>query len=610
MDNLIGKKIAGRYIIKELIGMGGMALVYRAECEVLKRNVAVKVLLENLRGDTETVQNFTKEAQAAARLTHNNIVSVYDVGEDDGINYMVMEYVDGVTLKEYIQENGVFSWQEACNFCIQIGAALTEAHSHGIIHRDIKPQNILITKDKVLKVTDFGIAKAAGANTVTMGADANAMGTVHYISPEQARGGYTDERSDIYSLGVVLYELLSGKVPFDGDSAISVALMHIEKPVPNILEEDPSLPKAFRKIIDKAMAKEQFARYKTVDEFVDDLRMVLSGEMFADMPDEDLGATKVRAFDQEELERLRAAEDADNSKKKKEKRNKTEYEKKGDKNAVILALLTIVLVALIGFSVYYFVFLSPGQSINDGRILVPTLLDKTVDEAKAELESIGLNIRVGESAYSDEYEEGKIIAQNIADGELVENGTEIEVTVSKGSSNGNIPIPSLLNMTESEAKSALEKTDLKLGTVEEKNDDTVAKGKVISQSPTAGTKINEGDKVNIVISKGKASTDISVRSVTGFKENEAKSALEKDNLKVEINYKKSDQTKGIVISQSPAANSKVPANTTITLTVSTGESEEVKPSTSPTATKKPEEDEDEESTKTSEPTKVPQKEEE
>ena len=611
MDNLIGKKIAGRYIIKELIGMGGMAAVYRAECEVLKRNVAVKVLLENLRGDTETVSNFTKEAQAAARLSHNNIVSVYDVGEDDGINYMVMECVDGVTLKEYILENGVFSWQEACNFCIQIGAALTEAHSHDVIHRDIKPQNILVTKDKVLKVTDFGIAKAAGANTVTMAADAAAMGTVHYISPEQARGGYTDERSDIYSLGVVLYELLTGKVPFDGDTAISVALMHIEKPVPNILEEDPTLPKAFRKIIDTAMAKEQFARYKTVDEFMDDLRMVLSGQMFNDMPDEDLGVTKVHGFDEEEFDRERQRIAEETPKKKKTKPEKTEYEKRADKNATILAFLTVILIAVLGFGVYALVFKDSGKQEDGDLRIVPSVLDMTVDEARTRIEECGLTFVEGEHVYSDDYEEGKIIAQTPESNERVAIGTEIKVTVSKGSSGGNIPVPSLAGKTKSEAKKALEAVGLKLGETKEENSDTVAKDKVIKTEPGEGTKLNEGDSVVLVISKGKASTEVSVKNVVGYTQEDAKKTLENDGLKVNVILKKSDQPEGIVIAQS-VKDTSVAAGTTITLTVSSGDNndDENKPSESPKVSEKPDDEKkDDETQKPTEPTKVPQKEE-
>lgn len=612
MDNLIGKKIAGRYIIKELIGMGGMAAVYRAECEVLKRNVAVKVLLENLRGDTETVSNFTKEAQAAARLSHNNIVSVYDVGEDNGLNYMVMECVEGVTLKEYIKENGAFSWQEACNFCIQIGAALSEAHSHNIIHRDIKPQNILVTKDKVLKVTDFGIAKAAGTNTVTMKADASAMGTVHYISPEQARGGYTDERSDIYSLGVVLYELLTGKVPFDGDSAISVALMHIEKPVPNILEEDPTLPKEFRRIIDKAMAKEQFARYKTVDEFMDDIRMVLSGQMFNDVPEEDeLGVTKLHAFEPEELERerLKRIEESGESKKK-IKKKKTEMEKKADKNATILAVLTVVLILALGIGIYAIIFKDSGAKKDELRI-VPTVLDMTVDEARTTLENRGLKLIEGEAVYSDEYEEGKIIGQEPESEERVSIGTEIKVTVSKGSSDGDISVPSLAGMTQSEAEKTLQKKKLKLGRIEKKNDNNVEKGKIISQSPTAGTNVNENETINIVISEGKASTDISVRKVTGYTEEDAQKTLVNDNLKVKITYKKSDQPEGTVIDQSLSENTKVPVGTTITLTVSSGENKDNEANEEPDTTQNTGTDNSGgDNTSEEESVKVPQKEEE
>lgn len=442
MDNLIGKKIAGRYVIKELIGMGGMAAVYKAECEVLKRNVAIKVLLENLRGDTETVKSFTKEAQAAARLTHNNIVSVYDVGEDDGINYMVMECVEGITLKEYIKQNGSFSWQEACNFAIQIASALSEAHANGVIHRDIKPHNVLVTKDKVLKVTDFGIAKAVGANTATMD-DAYAVGSVHYISPEQARGGYTDERSDIYSLGVVLYELLTGKVPYDGDTAVAIALMHIEKPIPDILKDNPSLPEAFRNIINKAMAKEQFARYNTAEEFINDLRAVLAGQTIA-MNDEEFGTTKVHRFDDEEFERERRRtlainerQNIDRNKRVTGKNNrKTIEESKADKSATVLAILTVILVIALGLGVWAIVFRDPGDSKADPNepIIVPLVLDMTVEDATELLEKYDLKLIEDDLEYSDDYDEGKIMKQDPRAEEVVYPGDKIRVTVSMGSS--------------------------------------------------------------------------------------------------------------------------------------------------------------------------------
>mgnify|MGYP003100040039 len=231
-DNLVGITLGNRYDMLEKIGTGGMATVYKAKDTLLNRYVAIKILRDSLEGEEQVVSNFIKEAQSSASLVHNNIVSVYDVGEENGLNYMVMEYVDGITLKEYIKQKGALPWQEACDFAIQIGQGISEAHSINIIHRDIKPQNILMTKDKTLKVTDFGIARAVAGETTVVGG--SALGSVHYISPEQARGGFTDARSDIYSLGIVLYEMLTGKVPFDGDTPVSVALMHLEKEPVNV----------------------------------------------------------------------------------------------------------------------------------------------------------------------------------------------------------------------------------------------------------------------------------------------------------------------------------------------------------------------------------------
>lgn len=599
MDNLTGKIIAGRYNIKELIGMGGMAAVYKAECEMLKRNVAVKVLLENLEGDTETVNNFTKEAQAVARLSHNNIVSVYDVGEDDGLNYMVMEYVEGVTLKEYISENGPFDWQEACNFCIQIGSALAEAHAHDVIHRDIKPQNILITKDKILKVTDFGIAKATGSNTVTMG-NASAIGTVHYISPEQARGGYTDERSDIYSLGVVLYELLTGKVPFDGDSAIAVALMHIEKPLPDILKENPALPRALRKVVETAMAKEQFARYSTVEEFTDDLRGVLAGEEFAEVEDEeDLGATKVHSFDEEEFERerkRRALENEDTEeeaeeepKKKKKKKIKTEEEKKADKRATILALLTVVLLFVVGFGVYSFLLRRSGQ------IKVPKLVLMTLEEANIEMTEKGLRLSDEvEYSLSDKVEEGKIISQNPEAGEIIKRNEEVVVVVSIGSSGGNIAVPEVVGKTAEDAISEL--LDLELSyEIKEEASEKVAMGKIIRQNPVSGTKVNPDETVTIVLSTGRPEeekkAEVVVPKVKGYSLSDARDIIEANSLKLgTVSTKTSDSPKGTVISQSPLSGEKLPADSTVNLVISSGNTDETQ---SPSDIKVPDKTDDE-----------------
>ncbi len=591
MDNLVGMKIAGRYNIKELIGMGGMAQVYKAECEMLKRNVAIKVLLENLRDDEETVKNFTREAQAAARLSHNNIVSVFDVGEDDGLNYMVMELVDGVTLKKYIEENGPFPWQEACNFCIQIGAALSEAHAHDVIHRDIKPQNILITKDKILKVTDFGIAKAVGTNTVTMGNN-SAMGTVHYISPEQARGGYTDERSDIYSLGAVLYELLTGKVPFDGETAISVALMHIEKPVPDVLKENPDVPRAFRKIIEKAMAKEQFARYSTVEEFIEDLRTVLAGEyVIEEQEAEDLGETRIRKFDEEEFERERKRraqenseyedEEEDYSKKpskkpSKKKKVKTEEEKKADRSATILALLTVFLLIAIGVCVYA-IFKPVTQ------VAVPSVVGMTEEEAEKALKDEGLKMNV-QYLVSDEGEDGKVLSQKPEAGESVKENSSVMITIDIGDETESVFVPSVTGKTEEEAKSMLIDKEL-LYQVEEIESDE-AKGTVVSQSPDSGEQVGKNSYVLIVVSSGKKGKnedekkeDVAVPRVISFSLSDARDILEAKGLGLgSVDYEESTEARGTVISQNPSSEKTVASGTKVNLVISSGTTSASNPS--------------------------------
>ena len=305
IENLVGKTLADRYHILELIGTGGMATVYKAQCEVLKRDVAIKVLRDSVKDDESALRSFKQEAQAAAKLSHNNIIQVFDVAEEDGLDYMVMELVDGITLKKYIRENGPLSCQESIEFAIQIAQALEAAHSKNVIHRDIKPHNILVTEDKTLKVTDFGIAKAAGTETLVVD-DHNAKGSVHYISPEQARGGFTDARSDIYSLGVVLFEMLTGKVPFDGESAVAVALMHIEKQPPSVLDFNPAVPSALADIVAKAISKEQQARYQTATELIEDLNAALSlkpVEVIIPEDTEDLDETKKFHIDEKDLKK-------------------------------------------------------------------------------------------------------------------------------------------------------------------------------------------------------------------------------------------------------------------------------------------------------------------
>ncbi len=273
-DYLVGKVIGDRYEILEIIGSGGMATVYKAKCRVLNRYVAIKVLKDSLKYDAEVVKKFNSESRAAARLSHPNIVQVYDVSENGGLDYIVMEYVDGITLKEYIRKKGRLPYREACSFAVQIGHALECAHANHVIHRDIKPHNVLITNDGILKVADFGIAQAASSETLVAGS--GGMGSVHYISPEQARGGYTDERSDIYSLGVVLYEMLTGSVPFDGVNPVSIALMKLEKEPADCRILNPDIPDNVAEIVMKAISKDQHLRYQSAAEMTAELERVLA----------------------------------------------------------------------------------------------------------------------------------------------------------------------------------------------------------------------------------------------------------------------------------------------------------------------------------------------
>ena len=276
VDNVVGSTLSNRYNILEKIGSGGMASVFKAKDTLLNRLVAIKILNEALEKEETVTANFVKEAQAAAALVHNNIVSVYDVGEDDGISYMVMELVDGITLKEYIKKTGILEWQEACDFILQIAQGIGVAHASNIIHCDIKPQNIIMTKDRTLKVTDFGIARAAAGDTTIVGK--TALGSVHYISPEQARGNATDSRSDIYSLGIVLYEMLTGKVPFTGETPVSIALMHLEKEPVNVRCVNMDIPPSLAYVTMKAIKKDPSDRYSSMEELIDDVHAVLAEE--------------------------------------------------------------------------------------------------------------------------------------------------------------------------------------------------------------------------------------------------------------------------------------------------------------------------------------------
>ena len=573
--NLTGRMLGNRYEVLEKIGTGGMATVYKAKCHLLNRFVAIKVLREELKGDEEIVKKFHVESQAAASLSHHNIVSIYDVGEEDGNNYIVMEYVDGITLKEYIKEKGVLDWREACRFAESICSALDHAHKKHIIHRDIKPHNILLTKDKIIKVTDFGIARAVSSETLVAGS--SALGSVHYISPEQARGGYTDERSDIYSMGIVLYEMLTGIVPFNGDNPVMVALKHIEEEPKDIRLINPNIPDRVADIAMKAIKKEQHARYQTAAEMGEDLKRALddyqnpsSAKIIADVTANNPPARKT-----EEVANV----NANGKKGKKVKKPKTEQEKKEDKLAVIFALITIGIILVIAFGTYFFI---RGGS---REVVVPDLLNMTLEEAQKAIE--GKDIKIAEeyeTQPSDDVEEGHIIFQDPGANKSVKKNTEIKLVISSGNGDGDIEVPSVLEMSYDSAAKLLKEKGLK---VEKKTEDSdsVSEGSVIRQDPVKGSKVNAGDTVVLYVSTG-SEDKISVPSLTGSSQSKAESSLKSAGLQVgNISKESSDQPAGTVIRQSPASGSKVSKGSFVNIVLSDGT--ETAPTETPKVTETP-----------------------
>lgn len=612
-DNLVGNILSGRYDVLEKIGTGGMGSVYKAKDTLLNRYVAVKVLRESLEGEKNIVTNFIKEAQSAASLTHTNIVSVFDVGEDEGVNYMVMELVDGRTLKEYIKEKGALPWQEACDFCIQIGQGLCEAHANNIIHRDIKPQNIIMTQDKTLKVTDFGIAKALSSDTTIVGG--TALGSVHYISPEQARGGFTDARSDIYSLGIVLYELLTGKVPFNGETAVSVALMHLEKEPVNVRCINMDIPQDLAYVTMKAIAKEQAKRYQTVAEMLEDLHAVLADEPLVSMdamtaPDKIIGEeTDEYEYDeydeysvydeynedyddyeddieddQDEIESVKKPiknkqkKAKEEKKEKKSKKNKkSEQQRKADRLATWLAIAT-VLVLILGAIGTYFI-MNMAQNIS-----VPDVKNMTVDEAKKTLQDKGLSVSSEiEYSISDSTDEGRVITQSPDSGKKIKKGEDVSLVVSIGISGGEISVPDVTKMDFDEAITKISDKGLNYAVIEEYSSD-VAAGKIIRQIPLKGTKLNENDIVTLHVSLGKENVQatkapeaakVEVPSLNGDGKESAEAKLQSIGLTIgAITHKYSGASEGLIISQSPEAGQMVERGGVVNIVISRGKDPE------------------------------------
>ena len=596
----LGTMLSGRYEVLKRVGSGGMADVYMAKDHKLNRNVAVKVLKSEYVEDEKFLKKFETEAQAVARLSHPNIVNIYDVGIEDGINYIVMELAEGITLKEYIRKKGYLSPKETVEISTQIASAISHAHKNHIIHRDIKPQNILVSDTGIIKVTDFGIAKATSSNTVT--STATAMGSVHYISPEQAKGRFCDEKSDIYSLGITMYEMVTGHVPFDHENGVTIALMHLQNEITPPSQIRDGIPDSLEKIILKCTMKKPEERYQTADDLIADLRLVFedtSGGYVGVVPAIDDSPTIM--IDQNELtQRI-------NTPKKDQKIQQEEPLKDEEQNAYLdeddeeesgmnskIEKLVIVLAAVVGaiilISIIVFVVKSSGV-FKSGKSTTTTSIGTTAEsndtESKkstvdnyiemslsAAREKIDGKFKIKvEEEYSADYAKGLVIRQDPESDTELEEGKTLTLVVSKGTrTEDKVSVPEVVGKMESSAKSELEAAGLKVS-VKTKYSTDVAKGKVIFQSPGSGNQVTKNSTVVITVSQGeKPETMVRVPNLRYSTESEARSELKNSNLvlgSVLTEYSDSVE-KGLVIRQTVSSGSKVKEGTAVGIYVSLG----------------------------------------
>ena len=629
-----GTILGDRYEILEKIGTGGMAEVFKGKDHKLNRYVAVKVLKEEFRDNDGFVKKFKEEAQAAAGLAHPNIVNVYDVGDENGIYYIVMELVEGITLKNYIERKGRLTIKEATSIAIQVSAGLEVAHNNHIVHRDIKPQNIIISREGKVKVTDFGIAKATTSQTTT----SSAMGSVHYASPEQARGGYVDHRSDIYSLGIVMYEMVTGRVPFDGETAVTVAVKHLQEQMVPPSKYCPEIPYSLEQIIKKCTEKSPDRRYQDIGDLMADLKQSLvdpDGD-FVQMVDLDEQAktvimTKGTTSKVKESRRVNLSKDEDEDEDDEEDDEDSEDDEDDDELSptveramtiagVVLAVI-IVIIMLLLFSKALGIGKKSNTDTSDSQqteqsadeeddsssasqgntVNMPSLLGKTYAEARTVLEELGLKIERGESEKSNQYSAGQIIAQSEESGNSVKVGTTVTVTLAAAGStassdgtsstgsttsgttttttNSKVTVPPVVGKDENAAKSAITAAGLTVGTVSEASSDTVESGLVISQSPSANSETESGGKVNIVLSSGPNKKKVT--DVIGHESSRAQSELAGDGFKVEVKETYSDDMRaGLVVSTSPDRGTYVQPGSTVTITVSKGREQVTIPSVS------------------------------
>lgn len=618
-----GMFIAERYEILERIGSGGMSDVYKAKCHKLNRYVAIKVLKPEYSEDKTFVSKFKAEAQAAAGLMHANIVNVYDVGEENGIYYIVMELVEGITLKKYIEKKGVLGVREAVSIAIQVAQGIDAAHKHNIVHRDIKPQNIIISKEGKVKVTDFGIARAASSNTI----NSSVMGSVHYISPEQARGGYSDEKSDIYSFGITLYEMLTGRVPFEGDTTVAIALQHIQDEIVSPRQYVPEIPVSVEKIVLKCTQKRTERRYQNMTDLIADLKrslvtpdedfVTIGAPLASDAPTklitpdevneiaekssavkvEDIEATPIgevnkknslgEAAEEDDIDEDGDDDNLDDIDGDDEELDEDEAGNKKTIDKVITILAISVAVAFVAILVILITKIAknfgsgssgkkndPTTSIEDtsDKVKVPDVLGMTLEEAKKALndEKLGFKYEYG---YSKEDDVDKVYDTNPEIGSFVDKNTTITVYISKGVKK--VEMVDVLGKTQNEAEEAIIKAELKYTFQYKETTDDSLIGKVESTDPVAGTTVNAGTQVTVVLYKGKNEVNIKMPDLSNKSEADAKKELEDlgfdiNNVSVEYTYDDEIKEGNVITQNGPKIGEETPSTAKIGLVVSLG----------------------------------------
>lgn len=568
MDNYVGKRLDGRYEIQEIVGVGGMSVVYKAYDNVDDRVVAVKILKDEFLTNDDFVRRFKNESKAIALLSHPNIVKVYDVSFGEKLQYIVMEYVDGITLKEYIQKQGAITWNDALFFTTQILKALQHAHDKGIVHRDIKPQNIILLPNGNIKVADFGIARFSRSETRTL--TDTAIGSVHYISPEQAKGEFTDEKADIYSVGVVLYEMLAGKVPFEAESAVSVALMQLQNNAKRLTEINPDIPLGLEQICIHAMEKDPKDRYQSatemlldVEEVINNPKTVFDYSCFVDksptkyISNTDKITAETPVINEKPIEK---AVDSDE--------DEVEYYDPDHKKKVVSAVL-IGIIILVTAAVLLVMAITGSfkTSTNTLDNFVGFSYDELISSNKYDYEF------VLEQKKTDEVEPGIVVDQSPEAGSKVISGSQVKLVVS--ASMDDINVPNIYNLNDEKAKKALANeglTNYKFTTI---SSETVEEGLVVYTEPKAGTVVSSDTQIVVFVSSGpttKEVVNIEVPDVTGLKQEGARAFLEKTGFK-NVNFVTQDdlRPKGVVISQSPAAGSSATADDKIKVVISSGE---------------------------------------